>query len=345
MEWNPGAKYQLYLSRISDLLTDERRTVRDVYYALEATGFPETCADHGFEFEYRYVKRAVKKGRRAGYIDPSLIVDESRVAANVSKDGNGPPTSFADQIEAMPTSYHEDPWADQDAHVEVWLEKQSLASVFEPVCDDLNVRLEATRGDWSDSKVFEACERLRTRLTDGDDVRILYFGDFNPSGLHAPVAVQNTMRHYGVPIRPEGGGPDQDYFEIWPYWAGDDANNAKTYANDDIDGSIKFERLALTLDQVKRYDLPENPTPSSTDKDKELRRRFMDNATEGRDVNIELNALKEYHRDELEELVRDGIREHVDDDAWEETEARVDRRKGALFDAVSVDRDELRRVE
>lgn len=336
MEWNPGAKYQLYLDRISDLLSNEKRTVRDVYYALEARGFPSTCADHGFEFEYRYVKRAVKKGRRAGYIDPSLIVDESRIAANVADDGNGPPTSFADRIEGMPDHYFEDPWADQATHVEVWLEKQSLASVFRPICKDWNVRLEATRGDWSDSKVFEACERLKDRLRDGDDVRILYFGDFNPSGLHAPVAVQNTMRHYGIPVRDEDE-PDRYYFDIWPF------DGANEFGN--VDGTLRFERLALTLEQVKDYDLPENPTPSSTDKDKELRDRFMRLATEGRDVNIELNALKEYHRDDLEALIRDGIEEHVDGDTWDETEARVEDRRDALHDAVAVDRDGLPGVD
>lgn len=341
MDWNPGDKYTLYLNRIEDLLTDERRTVRDVYYALEARGFPDELADYGFEFEYRYVKRAVKKGRRAGYIDPSLIVDESRVTANTPTSGDDPPTSYAERIAGMPDHYFEDPWADQDTHVEVWLEKQSLASVFRPICDDWNVRLEATRGDWSDSKVFEAASRLVDRLQDGDDVRILYFGDFNPSGLHAPVAVQNTMRHYGLPIRPEDGGPDQDYFDIWPFWAGDDDrdDNAATFAN--ADGSIKFERLALTIEQVEEYDLPQNPTPSSTDKDKELRDRFMRLASNGNDVNIELNALKEYHRDDLEDLVHDGIDKHVDDVAWEESHDRTRRRKEQLHEAVDVDFDTL----
>jgi len=323
MDWNPGDKYTAYLNRIQDLLTNERRTVRDVYYALEARGFPDELAEYGFEFEYRYVKRAVKKGRRAGYIDPSLIVDESRVTANTPRSGDDPPSSYADRIAEMPDHYFEDPWGDQDAHVEVWLEKQSLASVFRPICDEWNGRLEATRGDWSDSKVFEASSRLVDRLKDGDDVRVLYFGDFNPSGLHAPVAVQNTMRHYGLPIRPEDDGPDQNYFDIWPFWAGDRSrdDNAATFGN--VDGSLKFERLALTIDQVKKYDLPENPTPSSTDKDKELRDRFMRLASDGEDVNIELNALKEYHRDDLEDLIRDGIESHVDGDKWSGTETRT----------------------
>lgn len=328
MDWEPGPKYSLYLRRIRDLLSNEKRTVRDVYYALEATGFPSECADHGYDFEYRYVKRAVKKGRRAGYIDPSLIVDESRITANYPDDGYDDATAFLESHSPLWERYNEDPWHDQSTHVEVWLEKQSLASVFRPICRSKNVRLEATRGDWSDSKVFEACDRLTDRLDAGDDVKILYFGDFNPSGLHTPVAIQNTMRHYGIPVR-EDDEPESWYFDIWPF---DDPTG---YTN--APGTIEFERIALTLDQIERYDLPENPTPSSTDKDRQLRERFKAHASNGRDANIELNALKEYHRHELEDMVRSSIDAHIDDDAWRATEARIDRRKDALSDAIEFD--------
>jgi len=330
MEWNPGDKYTLYLNRIRDLLTNEKRTVRDVYYALEARGFPSELADYGFDFEYRFVKRAVKKGRRAGYIDPALIVDESRPSQVEPDDGYDDPVAFLDAHSGLWNAYDEDPWRDQSTHVEVWLEKQSLASIFRPICGDRNVRLEATRGDWSDSKVFETCERLKTHLEAGDDVKILYFGDFNPSGLHAPVAVQNTMRHYGIPIRDEDE-PDDYYFDIAPW------DTPVSFAN--VDGTIDFERLALTVEQIERYDLPENPTPSSTDKDRALRDRFIRLASNGNDVNIELNALKEYHRDELEDMIRDGIDAHIDDDAWHATDDRVDERREALADAIEFDYD------
>jgi len=225
-DWNPGPKYQLYLSRIQNLLTDEERTVRDIYYALEARGFEQDLYDESYRralgrhqqepdeyphpdsvpesewvwsFEYRYVKRAVKKGRRADYLDPSLVIDESRRAEASADGGYDHAEDFVDRrVRGVERHYRENFWDDQPAYVEVWLEKQSLASVFRPICNELNVRLEATRGDWSDSKVYEASQRLASKITDGNDVRILYYGDFNPSGFHAPVSVQETMRHYGV---------------------------------------------------------------------------------------------------------------------------------------------------
>lgn len=334
--WNPGEKYQLYLSRIQDLLNDEKRTVRDVYYALEARGFESDLAAHGHEFEYRYVKRAVKKGRRHGYIDPALIIDESRRAETTVDAGHDSAEQFVDaHVRGVWTAYRENFWKDQSSYVEVWLEKQSLASVFRPICEDLNVRLEATRGDWSDSKVYEATERLLTKIEEGKDVVVLYFGDFNPSGFHAPVSVQETMKYYGIelPFRSEEKATEGDYFDIWPI-----AGPAES--EDPEDGSLLFDRKGINLDHIERFELPENPNPSSTDKDVQLRERFQRHVSDGRDVNVELNALKEYHREYLEDLIRSGITEHIDEETREATEDRAASERDRIESAIHVD-DEL----
>lgn len=335
--WSPGPKYQAYLERIDGILsTGEKRTVRDVYYALEARGFPAELRDINpdWEFEYRYVKRCVKKGRRAGFIDPGQIYDASRPAETVVDPGHDGPTSFIQKhIDGVWNAYEENFWADQDHYVEVWLEKQSLASVFEPICDELNVRLEATRGDWSDSKVYEATQRLRDRLRDGDDVRILYWGDFNPSGLHAPVSIQETMGHYGITdLRPNATTP-RDYFDIWPW------EDPAEWVHGG--GTLEFIRQGLNLEHIKRFDLPENPTPSSTDKDRQLRERFMEHASDGRDVNIELNALKEFEREFLETTLREGIEQFIDTETRDETTERIKGRRAAIASAVSVDYSEV----
>lgn len=347
--WSPGPKYQLYLKHIKDILTDERRTVRSVYYALEARGFPDQLQRQWFsrygddppddqpamwEFDYNYVKRAVKKGRRHGFIDPELIVDTSRPTVTEMRGSHPEPAQFMrNNEEHIKHGYFENFWEDQPKYVEVWLEKASMSSVFEAICDDYNVHLEATRGDWSDSKVYEACQRLISWLNVGKDVKILYFGDFNPSGLHAPVSVQETMGHYGLPlpIRDPDESVDGDveerlYFDIWPFDGPFEWENTP--------GSLEFERVAINLEHVKRFDLPENPTPSGTDKDRKIKERFMDCASDGRDVNIELDALKEFQREFLEDALEAAIAKHIDADLREETEARRDRRQAVLREAM-----------
>jgi hypothetical protein len=336
MDWNPRSKYSRLLDQITTLLTGgEERTVRDVYYALEA---------RGYDWDYDKVKRAVKKGRRAGHIDPAQIVDTSRQTISSPNPGYDSPVDFLNRrVHGIWNSYFDNPWDEMDTYVEVWLEKASLVSVFRPICDEWNVRLEATRGDWSDSKVYQAAGRLRQQVLDCNDVRILYFGDFNPSGFHAPVSTINTMRHYGLDYEnweiqdPDIDSEDPRYFDCEHH----SPHRVRVYDEDGEivgKGSIGFERVAINLDHITRFDLPENPTPSGTDKDRKLRERFKEWVSDGQDTNVELNALKEYEREFLEELIEDAITQHVDDEVWSEVENRVAQQQRKLGDAIEIDR-------
>lgn len=323
--WEPKAKYSTLISDIQDILANgESRTVRDVYYALEARGKAR---------EYRFVKRAVKKGRRAGYIDPHQIVDASRQTEYVPSMGwDGPEEFVEERIEGVWEDYWRNFWRDQPKYVEVWLEKQSLASVFEPICRENVVRLEATRGDWSDSKVYEATRRLVDKIQAGKDVVILYFGDYNPSGFHAPVSILDTMGYYGIDLsRDFPGSEDGRYYD--PEW--------RMPANFDSGGSLDFERIALNTEHIEKFDLPENPVPSSTDKDAKIKRHFQTYVSDGRDTNVELNALKEYHRDFLEDLLEESIEEHVDQEARDENLQHIRDSMASLEDAVTVNRSVL----
>lgn len=321
-DWNPGSKYQTLLNRISQVIENgEKRTVRDVYYALES---------RGHKYEYRKVLRAVKKGRRAGYIDPSLIIDPGRPVTVEPTQGFSSVDEFLNKrVDGIENRYVENYWDEQPEYIEVWLEKQSLASVFQPICNEWNVRLECTRGDWSDSKVYQTAQRLGGALSEDKDITILYFGDYNPSGYHTPVAIQETMEHYGIPIRDDLDDelPERAYFDIALPWFPIEYKGG---------GTLTFDRIAMNTDHVERFDLPENPTPSNSSKDKTLRERFMKHVSDGRDVNIELNALKEFHRDFLEELVEDAITEHIDIDAKKRVENRIKRRRNEIDSKVTV---------
>ncbi len=329
-EWNPKKKYRTILSQIQNVLQNgEQRTVRDVYYALEA---------RGNKWDYRFVKRAVKKGRRAGYIDPAQIVDSSRQPVTTTSDGWTHPREFLEQrIRGVWNSYWENYWNYQDTHVEVWLEKQSLATVFEPICNEKVVRLEATRGDWSDSKVYEATRRIQNVLNTGTDVQILYFGDFNPSGYHAPVSILDTMGYYGLDLAREFPGSDD------PRYYDPEHGLPATIVNQDGDelATFDFRRCAINLEHVQKFDLPENPVPSSSDKDRTIKQSFHEYVSDGKDTNVELNALKEFEREYLETLIRDAIDEHVDSDRKERVQDRIQSAREALETAVDINDDEL----
>jgi cation transport regulator ChaB len=63
----------------------------------------------------------------------------------------------------------------------------------------------------------------------------------------------------------------------------------------------------------------------------------MQHVSGGRDVNIELNALKEFEREFLKDLLRDAIEQYVDADQREATADRVEERQKAIKEAISVD--------
>ena len=232
----------------------------------------------------------------------------------------------------MWNDYWEDFWGEQDSYVEVWLEKQSLASVFAPICEEFNVRLEATRGDWSDSKVYQASNRLAEKLRDGKDVRILYFGDYNPSGFHAPVSILDAMGYYGIDLGREFPGSDDPRYYDVEHGAPFESPSG---------GSFALERKALNTEHIERFELPENPVPSSSDKDATIKRSFRRYVSEGRDTNVELNALKEFEREFLEGLVRDAIEEHVDLEKKHGVEDRIEERREQLAECIDIDRDAL----
>lgn len=324
-DWSPTAKYQRLMDHVEDVLDDgETRTVRDIYYALES---------RGYDWEYDEIKYGVKKGRLAGIINPTQIVDTSRSAATTVTEGWDDPEEFVNRVvDGIWMNYDENFWKDQEKYVEVWLEKASLVSVFKPICEKHNVRLEATRGDWSHSKIYRMGKRITDKVQEGKDIRILYWGDFNPSGFHAPVAVMSTFQDYGFgDVRPEDES-DASYFRVWPWTGPLDYDNGAT---------IHIERVGMNLEHIERFDLPENPAPSGSDKDRELRNRFMTFVSEGRDINIELNALKEFQRDFLEERIEDSITQHVDGSKRGGAKRRVQNRRGQLRRAITVDRSEL----
>lgn len=356
-EWSPRAKHTKLAEIIGTMLTEEARGVRDVYYGLEA---------RGYDYTYDEVVYNVKRGRRAGLFDPSKIIDPSRRAVTTPSGITDDPQGWlSDRIMNTTDVYGRDFWEDQPAYVEVWLEKRGLASVFSGICNEYNVRLEPTHGDWSDTKAFQAAQRLARQITQGKHVRILYFGDYNPSGYRTPVAIQQMMYCYGLELPrrdPDGTTFEGDFYEVSP-WEGfplfvekgtgwECIGTGDTSATRDgwghPMGSFDMERIALTTEQIERFaekryanrtGLPENPNPSDADSDKVMLERFKRHVSNGRDVNIELNALKEFERDYLEDLIEENIEKHVDETAREDHREKVHRHEDAIDRAIEWDGD------
>jgi hypothetical protein len=186
-------------------------TVRQVFYQATVRGIVEKA-----ETGYTKVQTDLTVMRRDGSLPYSWLTDNTRWQRK--------PDTFNSVEEALRETarfYRKALWADADAYVEVWLEKDALSGVIYPVTAEYDVPLMVARGYASLSFLYDAAEYIG-----GLDVPtyIYHFGDYDPSGVNAGEKIEETLR------------------ELAPA------------------AEIVFERIAVTPDQIADWSLPTRPT-------------------------------------------------------------------------------------
>lgn len=248
-------------------------TLRQLFYQFVARDLlPNKQA------QYKRLGSIVDDARQAGLLDWSTIEDRTR---NVERPNVW--TSPEAIIRAVAEQYQEDPWCGQKYRPEVWIEKDALVGVVEPVCERFKVPYFACRGYTSQSEAYAAGKRFQAYRRQGFTPIVLHLGDHDPSGLHMTV---------------------------------DNGNRLALFAG----GHVEVRRLALNMDQIEQYDPPPNPA-------KETDSRFEGYAAEHGDSSWELDALDP---DVIDQLIEEALRELIDQDAWDEAEAREERNKEGL---------------
>jgi hypothetical protein len=193
---------------------------------------------------------------------------------------------------------------DQPYHLELWIEKTTMADVLEPICGDLHVNLVAAAGFQTITASVELLKRLE-RLPPDKPVRIGYLSDFDPAGIRMAPAVARVVEFYRNQFAP--------------------------------DCDLKLTSLALTKAQVDAFELPRIPV-------KETDRRGPAFERQHGEGQVELDALEAIHPGELERIVREffgsyhdpsleerltEVRDQAEEEAREEwDEATADRRRG-----------------
>lgn len=144
-------------------------TVRQVYYQLVSLQVVENN-----RWRYQAVCKALVGARQDRTIPWERIEDRTRRPRHVSMW-----TGLKDFAELCRESYRRDVWATQARRVECWLEKDALSGIFEAELEPYGVTLNVGRGYDGWSSIHNA----GVRFADGKDVTVLYFGDFDPSGV------------------------------------------------------------------------------------------------------------------------------------------------------------------
>lgn len=214
-------------------------TLRQIYYQLAPKGL-----------EYRQVGYVCKLGRERGLIPANAIVDRARPCYDVGR-------TFEDLEEftaIIPDYFKLDYWKDSENHIEIWTEKDALSQVLYEIAKQYQVTVRVTRGFLSISNKLEWSD---------ENLTILYFGDFDPSGLF----IDKDLKWSSL-------------------------------------GYEKFRRIALTEEQVKRLNLPSVGLKEKDPRRKSYQKEYGNRAWE-------LDAM---NPNDLQQLVRETIREYVDFD-------------------------------
>lgn len=253
-------------------------TLRQLYYRLVAADvIPNTVK------EYNKLGNAVSDARLAGWIDWNAIEDRTRNLQGLSH-WNSP----EEVIKTAARAFHVDKWSNQPTRVEVWIEKEALAGVFEQICVKLDVPYLSCRGYTSQSEMWGASQRFIKHIKADQTVQIFHFGDHDPSGIDMSRDIEDRLRMF---ISGHVGSKHNRF---------------------------QIERVALNMDQVQEYQPPENPAKSTDTRFAEYERNFGDSSWE-------LDALEPIV---LQRLIAEKVAAMRDDDLYagkmtQEAEARA----------------------
>lgn len=229
-------------------------TLRQLYYQFVSR---DLIANR--QSEYKRLGSVINDARLAGLIDWGAIEDRTRnVRSHAFWES---PQSIMD---AIAEQYAENAWAEQPHHVEVWIEKDALLGVVEPVCTRWRLPYFACRGYVSQSEQYSAGKRFARLEARGRTPVVLYLGDHDPSGMDM------TRDHV-------------DRLAMFARWP------------------VEVRRLALNMDQIDRYGPPPNPAKETDSRSGPYIARFGDSSWE-LDA-LEPTVIDRLIEDEIETLV------------------------------------------
>jgi hypothetical protein len=160
--------------------------VRQIHYQFVARGWTANTSAR-----YQSLSSTLTNARDAGLVDWNAIEDRSRSIQRITTWEN-PAEILADAADW----YNEDLWASQPRHIEIWVEKDSLAGMFDAVHRDYRVPIYPHRGGDSTSNMRAAGVRLAQKVELGSEPLILHFTDHDPTGLDMRRDAEERLEFY-----------------------------------------------------------------------------------------------------------------------------------------------------
>lgn len=196
-----------------------RLTLRQLYYQCVSRNIIPNV-----ERSYKNLGNTISDARLAGLMDWDAIEDRGRVAQMPSQWQN-----IKSLVESAVAAYRLPRWKGQECYVELWVEKQALAGVLEPLSDEFHAVLMINKGYSSQSAMYSSAQRFRraAAIQPGHERSLLlYLGDHDPSGEDMVRDVRDRLEMFGV----------QD---------------------------LEVRKIALTMEQIEEHDPPPNPAKTT----------------------------------------------------------------------------------
>ena len=139
---------------------------------------------------YKKVIRHLSNMRENGKIPWEWIADNTRWVRQA--------TTYVDLDDALSewqSMYRKDYWQTQPERVELWVESDSIASFLLEIVQRYGLPMYVCKGQASKSYIYAAARAAEAL---GKPVRILYLGDFDPTGVKIDQSLTQRYGRYGA---------------------------------------------------------------------------------------------------------------------------------------------------
>lgn len=254
----------------------------------QANAIITTYAAQGYtltlrQLYYQFVARDLIPNTERSYKNLGNLITNGRLAGLIDWDaiedrGRGVTSWLIEEDDAAPLNGIEygvafDYWMRQYTYVEVWVEKDALSSVLRRPCERYSVPYMACKGYLSASEAWRASCRFEEALDQGRQCVLIHLGDHDPSGIDMTRDNDERLTMFG--------------------------------------SKVEVRRIALNMDQVRRYNPPPNPAKETDKRAADYIRRFGSKSWE-------LDALEPRV---IDQLITTEIESLIDFETWEETQA------------------------
>ncbi len=224
-------------------------TLRQLYYQLVSRNIITNAPR-----SYDNFKNHMANARETGLIEYDIFEDRSRhtIVPSALSRYTDVESYVRKCVERSLTTPTLDIWEDQPYHVEVWIEKDALVTLFSMVARKKQVPLFPSRGFTSLTKIEEARKRFREKIEQGKKVVLLYAGDLDPSGWGIYENICNKFRdEEGIELKRFALNPDQTTgLEPMPIKSTDSRHDAFRKKHPDIKGAYELD--AMNPDELQR---------------------------------------------------------------------------------------------